>query len=152
MSKVYYGINELKKNQRRPTELEALRKNQTRFWGLEPIDPDILKEFYEEKQTEQNNKLRGDTNLLIYNTRINLKNKLNINKDVRKLKKFIKQLEKNKIDNKDQKYIDRFKRILHDIENKNIIVGHGHIDDLINSFKSKITNINNLEHYKPHKF
>lgn len=40
---INYGITPLKYGERRPTEIEALKKNQVRYWGLNKLDESFIK-------------------------------------------------------------------------------------------------------------
>jgi hypothetical protein len=48
--KINYGINPLKKGERRATMKESIEKNKVNYYGLKKVDPVLLKHYLEKKK------------------------------------------------------------------------------------------------------
>lgn len=59
--KINYGIRPLKKNERRPTQQEAIKAKAVRYYGKHKLNLEILKEYLNKKDNKNdNNKLKDD--------------------------------------------------------------------------------------------
>jgi hypothetical protein len=95
--KVFFGVRKLKKNERRPTEQEALANNMVKYFGKYSIDRNLLNDYLEPKKPKIS-LTTARNGFIKYKSRIMaMTQKLKHEKDAKEIIKLNKKLNNAKV-------------------------------------------------------